>query len=94
MIQVAAEPNAHDAKPTRRRAPRATRPQDAKRTKVSLYLSDRTAKLLSVSATMEDRSMSDLVEALITQNLKRWVVSDRSRSGESAGPAMLEGSAS
>lgn len=82
MLTVANDPTALDAKPTRRRAAKSPKPQAADRSKVSLYLNARTAKLLSVHATMEDRSMSDVVEALIAQHCKRWVVSDRARNAD------------
>lgn len=71
------------------RSPRATsrrKPQaDEKPRKVSFYLSPAAIRRLGVAASMEDTDKSKILEQVIRDSavLRRWVVSDRARSGES-----------
>jgi hypothetical protein len=53
---------------------RAERPR-----KVSFYLSADAVRLLGVAASMEDTDKSRVVERLIRDGLKRWVIADRSK---------------
>jgi hypothetical protein len=69
--------------PRRPRSPRATSrrsDQAAERTrKVSFYLSAESCRRLGVAASMEDTDKSRVVEKLIREGLKRWVVADRAK---------------
>jgi hypothetical protein len=69
--------------PRRARSPRATsRPKDqvAERPrKVSFYLSADACRRLGVAASMEDTDKSRVVERLIRDGLKRWVIADRAK---------------
>jgi hypothetical protein len=77
------------AKPRKRQAVKtASRPASAK-VKLTLYVSVETAQRLAVHATMTSQDKSSLVETLIKDGCRRYVVSDRARSEETAG----EGSA-
>lgn len=87
---------APEAKPRRRPVARATKGQDARPQKVSLYLSPKVAKALGVHALMTGQSQSALAESVLAEALRRFVVQDRAKpsvGGESDGPAMMvEGS--
>ncbi|RUL84373.1 ribbon-helix-helix protein, CopG family [Tautonia sociabilis] len=70
---------------TRRRSAVKTAPRpSASKVKSTLHLSVEASQRLSVHATMLGVDRSELVEQLIRENLKRFVVSDRG--GSSAGP--------
>ena len=61
--------------------------QGTVKVKATIHLSSEADKRLSVHATMMEMDRSELVELLIIQHLKRWVVSDRGgevASGEAA----------
>jgi|ThiBio_1000_plan_1041568.scaffolds.fasta_scaffold01168_5 hypothetical protein len=76
-----------DGQPTRarRRSAVKTAPRpSASKVKSTLHLSVEASQRLSVHATMLGVDRSELVEQLIRENLKRFVVSDRG--GSSAGP--------
>ena len=66
-----------------RRRPAAKTPsrQIASKVKATLHLSVEASQRLSVHATMLGVDRSELVEQLIRENLKRFVVSDRGGSG-------------
>lgn len=51
--------------------------QADKPAKLSFYLSPETAKRLGIASVMEGRSQSAIVEQLLAESLRRWVVSDR-----------------
>lgn len=71
-------------KPRRRKAGKtAERPRDGK-VKATIRLSPEASKRLSVHAAMMEMDRSALVERLINDHLRRYVVSDRG--GEEAPP--------
>lgn len=77
--------------PARTRAPRAPRATKAagrqvatKPRKVSFYLSDEAVRRLGITATMESCDKSSVVERLVMDGLRRWVVSDRAKSADQA----------
>lgn len=76
---------------TRRRpaAKTATR-QVAAKVKATLHLSVDASQRLSVHATMLGLDRSELVEQLIRENLKRFVVSDRGGPGSAPEPGPTE----
>jgi Ribbon-helix-helix protein, copG family len=53
--------------------------------KATIHLSGEADKRLSVHATMMEMDRSELVESLIMQHLRRYVVSDRQRPDGAAG---------
>jgi hypothetical protein len=81
---------AESVKTPRKRSAKTVKPQDAEKVKATIYLSDRAAKMLGVYALMTDGNNSAVVEALILEHCRRFVVSDRARSSDEA---MLESSA-
>jgi hypothetical protein len=85
----------HDAHnlpgPARAKGARATKPtrkaksQGASRPrKVSFYLSDVAVQRLGVAASMEFTDKSRVVERLVIENLKRYVISDRVKADDQA----------
>jgi hypothetical protein len=88
LATMTPEPNA--APKPRKRAAKAAKPEDTSKVKATIHLSDRAAKMLGVYAVMTDSSNSAVVEQLIVENLKRFVVSDRAKSVDGV---TLEGSA-
>jgi hypothetical protein len=86
MISVADETAvAESTKPRRRPVSRSTKPQVASKVKVGLYISPESARRLGATALMEGKDRSDLVDELIRQHLRRWVVVDR---GGAPGPTL------
>ncbi len=74
-----------DARPRKRQSGKAVKqPSDAK-VKATIHLSSEASQRLSVHATMMNMDRSELVEQLIRDHLKRFVVSDRG--GASEGPS-------
>lgn len=87
MIAVADESAvAESTKPRRRSVSRSTKPQVAPKIKVGLYISPESARRLGATALMEGKDRSDLVDELIRQHLRRWVVVDRGRAPEATLP--------
>jgi len=82
-----------DGPPTRtRRRPAvktAQRPA-ASKVKSTIHLSVEASQRLSVHATMLGVDRSELVEQLIRENLKRFVVSDRGGAAAAPDPAAAE----
>src|SRR4051812_46972118 len=77
-----AEPTASPA-PARARKRPAVKPSQrpaVEKHKLTLYVTAEAAKRLAVHATMLDTDRSALVESLIWDQLRRFVVSDRDRS--------------
>ena len=64
-------------KARKRPAAKAATPPAAVKVKATIHLSGETDKRLSVHATMMEMDRSELVESLIQQHLRRFVVSDR-----------------
>ncbi len=77
------------ARTRRRPAVKAAQRPSASKVKATLHLSVEASQRLSVHATMLGVDRSELVEQLIRENLKRFVVSDRG--GSSAGPESAAG---
>jgi hypothetical protein len=71
-----------NGKARKRPAAKATTGQVAGKVKATIHLSPEADKRLSVHATMMDMDRSELVEKLINDHLRRFVVSDRG--GEAA----------
>lgn len=67
------------------------RPAAAEKHKLTLYVTAEAAKRLAVHATMMDTDRSALVESLIWEQLRRFVVSDRDRSTKMADSTLLTG---
>jgi hypothetical protein len=62
----------------------ATRPV-AEKVKATIHLSVEASQRLTVHAAMMGMDRSELVEKLINDHLRRYVVSDRGGAGEAAG---------
>lgn len=77
------------AKPRKRQAVKTANRSAPAKTKLTLYVSGEAAQRLAIHATMTSQDKSSLVESLIREGCRRYVVSDRSRPEEGAG----EGSA-
>jgi hypothetical protein len=87
MSQV---PN-EEAEPKSRKPRVAKSPklQDAKsKVKISAYISLESARRLGIHATMTDKDRSQLIDALIRDHLRDWVVQYRpsSKPADEAGP--------
>lgn len=61
--------------------------QAASKVKATIHLTVEASQRLDVHATMMGMDRSSLVEKLINEGLRRWVVSDRGGAGEDAGEA-------
>lgn len=75
------------AKPRRRQSSKVTEALAVKPAKLSIYVHPEVAKRLGVHSVMTGKSQSAIVEQLIRESLRRYVVSDRGKSageGESA----------
>lgn len=64
-------------KPRRRVAAKAASRQAATKVKATIHLSVEASQRLTVHAAMLGMDRSELVESLINQHLRRFVVSDR-----------------
>lgn len=71
-----------NGKARKRTAAKAATAQMAAKVKATIHLSGEADKRLSVHATMMEMDRSELVEKLINDHLRRYVVSDRG--GDSA----------
>jgi hypothetical protein len=71
-------------KARKRSAAKAASGQRATKVKVTLHLSAEADKRLSIHSTMLEMDRSELVNKLIDENLRRYVVSDREKGGEVA----------
>jgi hypothetical protein len=87
---MAEEMAGHEAgRPRKRPAAKAVTRQSVEKVKATIHLSVEADQRLSVHATMLKMDRSELVESLIQQHLRRFVVSDRggaenAASGEAA----------
>ena len=71
----------HDAgKPRKRPAAKASARQPVSKVKSTIHLSVEASQRLDVHRTMMGLDRSELVEKLITDHLRRYVVSDRGKS--------------
>lgn len=74
---------ATESKPPRRQSPRKpSKTETAIKQKLTLYVTADGARRLGVHATMLGTDRSALVERLIADHLKRFVVSDRAKPDE------------
>ena len=64
-------------KPRRRSAAKPPKSQDAKKVKVTYYLSPEAIRRIGIAATMEGEDKSAIVERLVHEHLRKWVVSCR-----------------
>lgn len=65
------------ARPRKRPTAKAVSQHTATKVKATIHLSTEADKRLSVHATMMEMDRSELVEKLINDHLRRYVVSDR-----------------
>lgn len=82
-----------DAKPPKRPKRPALKPpsrRTVERVKCTLYLTVETSRRLSVHGAMLNLDRSELVERLVQEHLRRFVVSDRGPVETNAGPAPVE----
>lgn len=70
-------PDQSSSKPRRRLAAKAAKPQSASKVKSTIHLTVESSQRLTVHAAMMGMDRSELVEQLIRENLRRFVVSDR-----------------
>jgi hypothetical protein len=88
---------AHEGAEPKSRKPRVTKspkPQDAKsKVKISAYISQESARRLGIQATMTDQDKSTIIDSLIKDHLRDWVVQYRpsSRGAEETGPEAQAG---
>jgi hypothetical protein len=67
-----------DPKSRKARVAKSPKSQDAKsKVKISAYISVESARRLGIHATMTDQDRSTIIEALIRDNLRDWVVQYR-----------------
>ncbi len=66
-------------KPRKRQSSKAIKMEGVKPTKLSLYVTPGAAQRLKIHAAMTGSDMSALVESLINDGLRRFVVSDRAK---------------
>jgi hypothetical protein len=87
---MAEQPDSTDGKARKRIAAKvASRPAVSK-VKSTIHLSVEASQRLDIHATMMGLDRSSLVEKLINEHLRRWVISDR---GGTAGAASNEDAA-
>ena len=70
-------------KTRKRQAVKPPTPQGVQKVKSTIHISIEASRRLDIHATMMDCDRSALVERLINENLRRYVVSDRRGSAES-----------
>lgn len=73
------------AKPRKRAAAKAANPPAVQKVKSTIHLSLMASQRLDIHATMMGLDRSQLVEQLINNNLRRYVVSDRGGSEGNGG---------
>jgi len=69
-------------KAPRKRAAKASTREDASKAKCTLHLSPEAAKRIGITAVMTGQSLSGVVESLVMEHLRRFVVSDRAKSAD------------
>lgn len=80
-------PEGGSGKPRKRSPAKAAAEQGPTKVKATIHLSPEADKRLSVHATMMEMDRSALVEKLINDHLRRYVVSDRGGPESPAGEA-------
>jgi hypothetical protein len=81
---MADSPESGNGKPRKRSAAKAATVPVAGKVKATIHLSGEADKRLSVHAVMMNMDRSELIEHLIHEHLRRYVVSDRGQGGEVA----------
>lgn len=81
-----------NAKPRKRSAAKAAGRPSGEKVKATIHLTLEASQRLTVHAAMMGMDRSELVEQLIRENLKRFVVSDRG--GASEAPSMPDNNSS
>lgn len=76
------------SKTRKRPAAKAAIPQTVAKVKATVHISVEADQRLSVHATMMKMDRSALVEKLINDHLRRWVVSDRGGDAAASGEAV------
>lgn len=76
---MSSEPPA--GKPRKRPAPKPSSPPEVRKLKTTVHLTVEASQRLDIHATMMGMDRSALVEKLIHDHLRRWVVSDRGGPG-------------
>lgn len=76
-------------KPRRRGAAKPSTRQTGGKVKSTIHLSVEASQRLDIHATMMQMDRSSLVEKLINDHLRRWVISDRG--GSDSAPEALAG---
>lgn len=79
------------AKPRKRPVVKAAKSQSGEKVKATIHLSVEASQRLTIHAAMLGLDRSALVEQLIRDHLKRFVVSDRGGSSDSADAASSAG---
>jgi hypothetical protein len=75
------------AKGRKRSGGKAAERPAASKVKCTIHLTVEASQRLDIHATMMGLDRSSLVERLVTENLRRWVVSDRGVPSASGGEA-------
>ena len=74
-----------EPKSRRGRGNKSTRPQEAKsKVKIAAYVSLESARRLGIHATMTDQDRSTIIDSLIREHLRDWVVQYRPSSNKSS----------
>ncbi len=73
---------AGSGKTRKRQVAKPATPQSVQKVKSTIHISIEASRRLDIHATMMDCDRSSLVERLINENLRRYVVSDRRGSSE------------
>jgi hypothetical protein len=81
------------AKPRRRPVAKSSRSADEKPMKIGLHLSPESWRRLGVTSTMENKTQSQIVDDLIRQHLRKYVVQVRSTRPEDSASVPEEVSA-
>lgn len=74
------------AKAVRKRSAKPARQEDASKVKATIHISAEAARRLGVYAVMTHSTNSGVVESLIMEQLRRFVVSDRAKSSDEVMP--------
>jgi len=80
-------PESGNGKARKRLAAKASTRQSAVKVKATIHLSVEASQRLTVHAAMMGMDRSELVEKLIGDHLRRFVVSDRGGAGDAASEA-------
>ena len=90
---IALETTAESPKSRRRPVAKTTRPKSEEKTKIGLYISVESARRLGITATMEGLDRSRIVDDLIRQHCRKYVVQVRSTRPEDSASVPEEVSA-